>query len=234
MEGSKKEGIFPLTHVWNLKINQKSHGGPSLLPNVAAEEEYSNAGELSEAVESGNNGEVKQDKDYTNSTETNLENIYSEINDEETEEEDEHSNYKNETFASNTSHLDLKAPACFTQEATSSLEATVKPYGKSLYSYSASQPDELSFSSNEIIHLIEHYPGGWSRGRVNGRSGIFQTNYISIIVDCSPSLQEVQAMAASTGGNNDVYNNASEFDNLIANTSSNSQGATTTSFIFGN
>ena len=107
----------------------------------------------------------------------------------------------------------MKQHPCFTQEATSSLESSVKPYAKSLYPYEATREDELSFLDGEIIVLIQHYQGGWSEGTINGKKGLFPINYVSIIVDCEPSLSQVQK-------DNQEFNNAiSELD--YANEASN-------------
>ncbi|ESO00407.1 hypothetical protein HELRODRAFT_137981, partial [Helobdella robusta] len=56
------------------------------------------------------------------------------------------------------------------------------PYAKTLYPYEGVNDDELSFLDNEIVYLTKHYSGGWSLGEIDGKSGLFPTSYVEIIV----------------------------------------------------
>lgn len=45
-------------------------------------------------------------------------------------------------------------------------------------------PDELSLPEGSIVTLIRHVNQDWAEGEVDGKRGIFPTNFIKIIVDC--------------------------------------------------
>ena len=95
----------------------------------------------------------------------------------------------------------------YNQANTKSLDSSVRPYARTLYPYEAVGPDEISFMDNEILHLLEHYSGGWSRGIVDGKEGLFPTSYVDVIVDCSPSIKEIDSSNdAKCNGNDRLFN----------------------------
>ncbi|KAK0425143.1 hypothetical protein QR680_009056 [Steinernema hermaphroditum] len=47
------------------------------------------------------------------------------------------------------------------------------------YSYSAAHDDELSLKEGDEIEVIEAVEDGWMRGRLNGRLGVFPTNFVT-------------------------------------------------------
>ncbi|KAK2553283.1 Unconventional myosin-If [Acropora cervicornis] len=52
------------------------------------------------------------------------------------------------------------------------------PRCKTIYPYDATDVDELSFESDEIIEIIKEDPSGWWTGKLRGREGLFPCNYI--------------------------------------------------------
>ncbi|CAD6184828.1 unnamed protein product [Caenorhabditis auriculariae] len=52
------------------------------------------------------------------------------------------------------------------------------PVVVALYSYDAQDTDELSFSINEEIELMNKDPSGWWQGRIGTRIGLFPGNYV--------------------------------------------------------
>ena len=53
---------------------------------------------------------------------------------------------------------------------------------RTIYSYFACQPDELSFKANEtIIVLQQSEQKNWWQGELNGKIGFFPKNYVSFI-----------------------------------------------------
>ena len=69
-------------------------------------------------------------------------------------------------------------------------DTDVTPYGITLFPFIAENPNELTFFDNEIIHLIRHVDDQWIEGELDGKTGIFPTSYIEIIVDCAHSNAE--------------------------------------------
>ncbi|KAL4224790.1 hypothetical protein ACF0H5_015486 [Mactra antiquata] len=60
----------------------------------------------------------------------------------------------------------------------------VTPYGRTLYPFVGELSDELSFSANDIVTLIQHVDDQWIEGELDGKIGVFPSNYIEIVVDC--------------------------------------------------
>ncbi|XP_048007468.1 LOW QUALITY PROTEIN: CD2-associated protein-like [Leguminivora glycinivorella] len=59
------------------------------------------------------------------------------------------------------------------------------------YAYEASEPDELTIRPGEVLRDVERLPGGWWRGELRGRRGMFPDNFVSVTTD--------QNNASSTG-----------------------------------
>ncbi|CAH0763780.1 unnamed protein product [Diatraea saccharalis] len=51
------------------------------------------------------------------------------------------------------------------------------------YSYDASEPDELTIRPGDILRDVERLPGGWWRGELRGRRGMFPDNFVSVLTD---------------------------------------------------
>lgn len=50
-----------------------------------------------------------------------------------------------------------------------------------LYKYSALNPDELSFSKDDVIKVIAKEEPHWWKGELNGLTGLFPSNYVAPI-----------------------------------------------------
>ncbi|CAH2071536.1 unnamed protein product, partial [Iphiclides podalirius] len=48
------------------------------------------------------------------------------------------------------------------------------------YAYDASEPDELTIRPGDILRDVERLPGGWWRGELRGRKGMFPDNFVTI------------------------------------------------------
>ncbi|XP_050041946.1 dynamin-binding protein-like [Dermacentor andersoni] len=66
-----------------------------------------------------------------------------------------------------------------------SLNSGLAPYARSKFSFEAQYPNELSFQEGELVTLIRHVDDEWTEGELNGRVGLFPTEYVDIIVDCA-------------------------------------------------
>ncbi|XP_063360386.1 CD2-associated protein isoform X1 [Cydia amplana] len=51
------------------------------------------------------------------------------------------------------------------------------------YAYDASEPDELTIRPGEVLREVERLPGGWWRGELRGRRGMFPDNFVSVTTD---------------------------------------------------
>lgn len=58
-------------------------------------------------------------------------------------------------------------------------------WAKAVFAYAGQEEDELTFKAGDIIEIIEEEEGeaeeGWSFGALNGREGIFPSNYIEML-----------------------------------------------------
>ncbi|CAD5205552.1 unnamed protein product [Bursaphelenchus okinawaensis] len=54
-----------------------------------------------------------------------------------------------------------------------------KVLAKVRYSYDAAQDDELTLCENDIIEFLEDVEDGWARGKLNGKIGLFPTNFVT-------------------------------------------------------
>ncbi|XP_064477545.1 dynamin-binding protein-like [Ornithodoros turicata] len=98
-----------------------------------------------------------------------------------------------------------KPPRTFKAEATNSednedstgsgyhsLNSGIAPYARAKYPFSAQYPNELSFSEGELITMIRHIDDEWTEGELNGEVGLFPTDFVDIIVDCSEAAAPTQ------------------------------------------
>jgi len=67
---------------------------------------------------------------------------------------------------------------------SNSLIGEVESYGRTLFTFKAEFPNELSLKEGEIVHLIRHIDNEWIEGEIDGRIGIFPKSFVEIIVDC--------------------------------------------------
>lgn len=55
------------------------------------------------------------------------------------------------------------------------------PKVKALYDYTRQDVDELEFKEGNIIEVLKEHEGGWWQGRLNGKTGLFPSNYVEKI-----------------------------------------------------
>ncbi|CAD5207977.1 unnamed protein product [Bursaphelenchus xylophilus] len=65
------------------------------------------------------------------------------------------------------------------------------------YSYDAAQDDELNLCENDVIEVLEDVEDGWARGKLNGRIGLFPTNFVTYTVPVANRLTYTNAIAES-------------------------------------
>lgn len=111
--------------------------------------------------------------------------------------------YVNSPCISKVEKVHKRNGSWYNHANTKSLDSSVRPYARTLYPYEAVGSDEISFVDNEIVHLLEHYYDGWSRGICDGKEGLFPTSYVDIIVDCSPSIKEIDVINDAKCNGND-------------------------------
>lgn len=65
--------------------------------------------------------------------------------------------------------------------------ATLNRRCKVIYSYRENKPDELSLAVGDIIEIFEEVEEGWWRGKLNGKVGVFPSNFVEPIESVSPT-----------------------------------------------
>jgi len=66
-----------------------------------------------------------------------------------------------------------------------------RPQCRALYDFQAENPDELSFSTGQVIDIVSQENSDWWTGILNGREGIFPANYVELIPQVRPSVRVV-------------------------------------------
>jgi len=49
-----------------------------------------------------------------------------------------------------------------------------------MYNYSAQQDDELTLRVGDVIHSVVKMDGGWWKGVLHGRKGVFPDNFVKV------------------------------------------------------
>lgn len=75
-----------------------------------------------------------------------------------------------------------------TTEPTPSPPAAVpksggKKFVKVTFDYEKTQDDELELKVGEVIELLEDDDDGWWKGKLNGKEGVFPSNFVEVIKD---------------------------------------------------
>ncbi|KAK6013537.1 SH3 domain protein, partial [Ostertagia ostertagi] len=52
------------------------------------------------------------------------------------------------------------------------------PVVRAMYDYDAQDTDELSFSANDEIELMQKHESGWWQGKIGTKIGLFPANYV--------------------------------------------------------
>lgn len=64
------------------------------------------------------------------------------------------------------------------------INSGIAAYGRALYPFQAEYSNELNLKVGEIVNLIKYVDDNWIEGEVDGKTGIFPSNFINVIVDC--------------------------------------------------
>lgn len=67
------------------------------------------------------------------------------------------------------------------------LEALCQVIG--MYDYVAQNDDELAFQKGQVINVLNKDDCDWWKGELNGREGLFPSNYVKLTTDTDPSAQ---------------------------------------------
>lgn len=57
---------------------------------------------------------------------------------------------------------------------------------KVIYSYQENKPDELTLAVGDVVEIFEEVEEGWWRGKLNGKVGVFPSNFVELIESASP------------------------------------------------
>ncbi|EAT47942.1 AAEL001009-PA, partial [Aedes aegypti] len=57
---------------------------------------------------------------------------------------------------------------------------------KVIYSYQENKPDELTLAVGDIVEIFEEVEEGWWKGKLNGKIGVFPSNFVEVIESASP------------------------------------------------
>ncbi|XP_065074733.1 SH3 domain-containing kinase-binding protein 1 [Ochlerotatus camptorhynchus] len=68
---------------------------------------------------------------------------------------------------------------------------------KVIYSYQENKPDELTLAVGDVVEIFEEVEEGWWRGKLNGKVGVFPSNFVELIESASPMSANRKS---STGG----------------------------------
>ncbi|XP_050096567.1 serine-rich adhesin for platelets-like [Anopheles aquasalis] len=74
-----------------------------------------------------------------------------------------------------------------------------------IFSYRENKPDELTLAEGDVIEFFEAVEEGWWRGKLNGRVGVFPSNFVEMIESVSPKSSSrksagVTMIDGGTGG----------------------------------
>ena len=64
------------------------------------------------------------------------------------------------------------------EKATPEPKKEPLPQFKALYAYGGQHDDELAFEAGDIINLVSKDEEAWWKGELNGRTGVFPSNYV--------------------------------------------------------
>ncbi|XP_047127425.1 SH3 domain-containing kinase-binding protein 1 isoform X2 [Hydra vulgaris] len=69
---------------------------------------------------------------------------------------------------------------------------------KVCFDYEPEQADELALLTGQIINNVNMQDGGWWEGEINGKRGVFPSNFVEVIKDTNPSQSSLSATAKIT------------------------------------
>lgn len=77
--------------------------------------------------------------------------------------------------------------------------ATLNRRCKVIYSYRENKADELSLAVGDVIEIFEEVEEGWWRGKLNGKVGVFPSNFVEMIESVSPTSANRRSSISSGG-----------------------------------
>ncbi|XP_065650078.1 SH3 domain-containing kinase-binding protein 1 isoform X1 [Hydra vulgaris] len=69
---------------------------------------------------------------------------------------------------------------------------------KVCFDYEPEQPDELALLTGQVINNVSIQDGGWWEGEINGKRGVFPSNFVEVIKDTTPSQSSLSATTKIT------------------------------------
>ncbi|GIY80563.1 dynamin-binding protein [Caerostris darwini] len=84
------------------------------------------------------------------------------------------------------------------------INSGIMPYGRTIYPFIAEYANELSFKGGEIVNLIRYVDDNWLEGEIDGKIGIFPSNFINIVVDCPKSEKSSCKIKENCNNNDDI------------------------------
>ncbi|CAL1281416.1 unnamed protein product [Larinioides sclopetarius] len=84
------------------------------------------------------------------------------------------------------------------------INSGIRPYGRTIFPFKAEYANELSFHGGEIVNLIRYVDDNWLEGEIDGKVGIFPSNFINIVVDCPKSSKEGSSESKENSNDNDL------------------------------
>ncbi|XP_069092135.1 intersectin-2 isoform X1 [Pleurodeles waltl] len=82
-------------------------------------------------------------------------------------------------------HVKILGPS--TDKTTPSFSAVCQVIA--MYDYVANNEDELNFTKGQLINVINKDDPDWWQGEINGATGLFPSNYVTMTTDSDPSQQ---------------------------------------------
>ncbi|KAI1281850.1 Dynamin-binding protein [Halotydeus destructor] len=95
--------------------------------------------------------------------------------------EDEPPTYENALRCPSVQEVDYATYQVNTDVVNSTQGVT--SYCMTIYPFEGEFSTDLTFKSNEIVHIIRHVDADWLEGELNGRIGIFPKCFVKIVVD---------------------------------------------------
>ncbi|XP_076468584.1 E3 ubiquitin-protein ligase SH3RF3-like [Babylonia areolata] len=68
-----------------------------------------------------------------------------------------------------------------------------QPCARALYSYEASEKDDLSFKKGDLVTLRRQIDDNWYQGELNGQIGVFPASYVQVLVPL-PQIPQCRAL----------------------------------------
>lgn len=91
---------------------------------------------------------------------------------------------------------------------------------KVIYSYKQNNNDELNLGVGDVIEVLEEVEEGWWRGRLNGDTGVFPSNFV-VLLESSVSPQSAHRLSKGGGGGVGSVVGVRKADDMVATNNAN-------------